>query len=107
MSEDFTVLEPKPFRSTPPDYRLHSWMHAPAGRPGMSAQVITVDEMSYCTACRRWFRYFDSGFGRYAVGTDGELAISCAGYDWHGADCNCFGHPRPAVRAGQDSEKQS
>lgn len=89
------VTAPKPFTGIPDGYDLHRWMAAPAGRPGAAAQVITGDDMSYCMACGRWFRFVFSDSGKYAVGTDGELAISCPGYDWHGPDCNCFGHPQP------------
>lgn len=89
------VAEPKPLTGIPDGYENHRWMAAPAGRPGVASQVITADGMSYCTSCRRWFRFVSNDFGKYPVGTDGELAISCPNYDWHSADCNCFGHPQP------------
>lgn len=92
---DMTSVDaPKPYVSPPDGYQPHAWMYAPAGRPGTSTQVITVNDMVYCTSCRRWFRVAQ-GMGVWSVGTDGAPAISCPGSDWHGPDCNCFNHPRP------------
>ncbi len=92
------VADPKPFAPTMKEYELHHWMAAPAGRPGVATQLITKDGLSYCSACRRWFRFVYADGGSYAVGTDGEMAIPCPGYDWHGPECNCYGHPQPALR---------
>lgn len=86
----------------PAGYQPHRWLAAPAGQPGTATQVITGDDMSYCTACRKWFRYVTTLGGSWAVGTDGEHAVGCPGYDWHGPECNCFGHPQPAVRGHRE-----
>ena len=92
------VAEPKPYHGLPDDYTPHHWMSAPAGRPGVATMVLTEDGMAYCTGCRRWFRFMHDQWGKYPVGTDGELAVSCTRSDWHGHECNCFGHPQPGYR---------